>query len=635
VAFHEELTEDPRLTCQHLHASSASVSADPDGGLTAPGSNAAPIGTPSARINPQSRLNPGAPPVDARRVIHDTVETTPRPTPNRRRIGDLFVERGIVDEMQLAQALDVQRRTGGRLGEILVDLGFISSLDAAGVLAARLGLEFVDLNVEPIDEIVARRIPEETARRYRAIPLADLGDTLRVAVADPTDVFALDDLQMITRMPVVPVVADPAQVLDWVNRIWTRPSMESRIDDAAELQDGDEPSGALLNEADDAPIVGLVDAIISQATGERASDIHLEPAGDRVRIRFRVDGVLHDASSAPRSVLRPMVSRLKIMGGCDIANSRLPQDGRFSISGGGRSVDIRLTTLPTAEGEAVVLRLLDKSQGLMALDALGLDAPDMARYREAYRASQGAILAAGPTGSGKTSTLYATLAELNDPGRAIVSVEDPIEYHMDGVKQIQVGRRGAITFAAALRAILRADPDIILIGEIRDSETALIAAEAALTGHLVLTTVHTLNAATVPVRLIEMGVEPYLVTSAVRCVAAQRLARRLCEQCSGWDAATDDERMAFDRIDPGHGIEQVRRALGCPACAGTGYRGRIAIYEIMLVEDSIRSLVASRAPAPQIEAAALATGTRTLERAALARVHDGIFGPEEMFRVLS
>jgi len=568
-------------------------------------------------------------------VIHDALDPfVPAPTaPARRRIGDLFVEDGMITEQQLAEALDVQRRTGGRLGEILIELEFITSVDAARILARRLGMPFVDLDASPIDEIVAHRIPEEIARRYRAVPIEEEDGVLRVAVADPTDVFALDDLQVITGLQVLPVVADPGQLLEAANRIWTRPSMESRIDDAADIDD-DEPTGLLVNETEDAPIIRLVDAMIGQATEERASDIHIEPTGDRVRIRFRVDGVLHDASSTPRNVLRPIVSRLKVMAGADISNSRAPQEGRFSVRGRDRHVDVRLTTIPTSQGESVVLRLLDKTHGVMHLEALGFEPDELARYERSFRTSQGAILAAGPTGSGKTSTLYATLRELNDPSRSIVSVEDPVEYNMDGVKQVQVGRRGAVGFGGALRAILRSDPDIILIGEVRDSETALIAAEAALTGHLVLTTVHTLSAATVPIRLIEMGVEPYLVTSSMRCVVAQRLARLLCDRCRTRGAPHPDELelLTIPGEDP---IVEVGRPVGCNACGNTGYRGRMAIYEVMILDDELRAHIAMRTSGPELERIAVANGMRTLRVAGARRVRDGLFGPDELIRVLS
>jgi type IV pilus assembly protein PilB len=567
--------------------------------------------------------------------MHEVAEVADAATsaPIRRRIGDLFVEHGMITDQQLAEALDVQRRTGGRLGEILIELEMITSVDAAEILAERLGMPFVNLDATPVDEIVAQRIPEEIARRYRAIPIEEHDGVLRVAVADPTDVFALDDLQMITHRQVVPVVADPGQLLEAANRIWTRPSMESRIDDATDVED-DEPAHLLVSDAEDAPIIRLVDAMIGQAADERASDIHIEPSGDRVRIRFRVDGVLHDASSTPKNVLRPVVSRLKVMGGCDISNSRTPQDGRFSVHGRDRHVDVRLTTLPTSAGESVVLRLLDKSHGIFDLGALGFEGDELARYQASFRASQGAIIAAGPTGSGKTSTLYATLRELNDPARSIVSVEDPIEYHLDGIKQVQVGRRGGVGFGGALRAILRADPDVILIGEVRDSETALIAAEAALTGHLVLSTVHTLSAATVPVRLVEMGIEPYLVTSSLRCVVGQRLARRLCEHCRAFGPPNEDELEVL--TIPGEApITEVGRPVGCKACGNTGYRGRLAIYEVLVLDDEIRALIARRSSGPEIEHAAVMSGMRTLRVAGARRVREGVFGPDELIRVLS
>jgi type IV pilus assembly protein PilB len=566
-------------------------------------------------------------------VIHEVVDTGTTPPAARRRIGDLFVEHGLIDEQQLSEALDVQRQTGGRLGEILIGLGHISSMDSSRVLAERLGMPFVDLDGSTVDELIAQRIPEEIARRYRAIPLEESDGIMRIAMVDPTDVFALDDLQVITGCQVMPVVADAFQLAAVANRIWARPSMESQIGDASEASD-DDPASVIVTANDDAPIVRLVDAMISQATEERASDIHIEPAADRVRIRFRVDGVLHDASSTPKSVLRPVVSRLKVMSGCDISNSRTPQDGRFSVRGAQREVDVRLTTLPTSMGEAVVMRLLDKTHGVFNLDDLGFDDDELARFQQSYRSSQGAILTAGPTGSGKTSTLYATLRELNEPGRAIVSVEDPVEYHMDGIKQVQVGRRGGVGFAGALRAILRADPDVILIGEIRDTETAVIAAEAALTGHLVLSTIHTLSAATVPVRLMEMGIEPYLVTSSLRCVVSQRLARVLCPECREFSAPTEDEQSSFALRDD-EPITEVGRPVGCSACANTGYRGRQAIYEIMLLDDEIRTLIARRAAAPEIEAAAVAAGMLTLREAGTRRVRAGRFGPDELIRVLS
>jgi type IV pilus assembly protein PilB len=323
------------------------------------------------------------------------------------------------------------------------------------------------------------------------------------------------------------------------------------------------------------------------------------------------------------------------MAGCDISNSRTPQDGRFTVRGGQREVDVRLTTLPTAMGEAVVMRLLDKTHGVFDLHDLGFEPDELARFQQSYRSSQGAILTAGPTGSGKTSTLYATLRELNEPGRSIVSVEDPVEYHLDGIKQVQVGRRGTVGFAGALRAILRADPDVILIGEIRDTETAVIAAEAALTGHLVLSTIHTLSAATVPVRLMEMGIEPYLVTSSLRCVVAQRLARVLCQECREFSAPTEDELALLAPREGDDPITEVGRPVGCSACANTGYRGRQAIYEIMLLDDDIRALIARRAPGPEIEAAAVAAGMLTLREAGTRRVRAGRFGPEELVRVLS
>ncbi|HEY7439672.1 MAG TPA: GspE/PulE family protein [Acidimicrobiia bacterium] len=566
-------------------------------------------------------------------MIHELV--TGRSVPGRARIGELFVNRGLVKQEDLDAALELQRETGRKIGETLVDLGHATTLQVAHVLADRLGLDFVDLDELTLDTFAAQRIPEEVARRYRALPLDSSDTGVRLAVADPTNVFAIDDLSLLLGKPVVTVVADSAQLDTAIDRIWSGSAIETTLGDATDEQEAEEDLELASTSDDDGPIVRLVDAIIAQAVDERASDIHVEPGTGHVRIRFRVDGVLHDASTAPLNVLRPLISRLKILAGCDISHTRVPQDGRFSSRVRGRTVDIRMTTLPTGWGEAAVLRLLDTSGGVIQLDALGFEPAELERYREAASASQGAIVTSGPTGSGKTSTMYATLLELNTPGRSIVSVEDPIEYQLDGVKQVQVTHRGGVGFASALRSILRADPDIILVGEVRDPETARIAAEAALTGHLVLTTIHTTSASAVPVRLIDMGVEPYLVTSALHCVVAQRLIRTLCDKCAASWIPDEEEIRLLGLTDDDVEAAKLRERVGCQACSGTGYNGRTAIYEVLPIDDEIHGLIAHGANAREIEATAIAHGMQTLRSAAVRKLINGVCGLDELVRVVS
>jgi type II secretory ATPase GspE/PulE/Tfp pilus assembly ATPase PilB-like protein len=389
----------------------------------------------------------------------------------------------------------------------------------------------------------------------------------------------------------------------------------------------------LLAVTEEAPIVRMVNAIIAQAVDMRASDVHLEPTRDRLRVRYRVDGVLHDASDAPISVHRPTISRLKIMAGMDIAKSRLPQDGRFSATVDERSVDVRVATLPTESGEAAILRLLDKSSGVMKVEALGLGAAELERYRAAYSLPQGGVITSGPTGSGKTSTLYATLREINRPDRSIIAVEDPVEYRIDGIKQMQVAGRAGLTFPTALRSILRSDPDVILVGEIRDLETARLAAEASLTGHLVFSTIHTTSAAAVPLRLIDMGVEPFLVTSALTAVVGQRLIRKLCPECAVPDVPEAEVRerlrIPAEVMDSG----AIRRAVGCSRCGHSGYLGRIGIFEVMAMSADVCRLVKSGADRNDIERRAVAEGMNTLRMAGLRRMADGTVSVQELLRV--
>jgi type IV pilus assembly protein PilB len=546
----------------------------------------------------------------------------------------MLVERNLLSVRDLDAALELQRKTGRRLGETLVALGLVSSADVTRVLAERLQLEFVDLADIAIDAVVAQSIPEALARRYCVLPISRHDHAVTVAMDAPNDVFAIDDLGLLLDAAIEPALADPAQIRAAIDRVWAESSLESSVDDAVDGAESDEP-GDLIAVAEEAPIVRMVDAILAQAIGERASDVHLEPTPDRLVVRFRVDGILHDASQAPLSVHRPAISRLKIMAGVDIAKTRLPQDGRFSVTLDGRHVDVRMATLPTAFGEAAILRLLDKSAGMIELGELGFSPDELERYREMVSVSQGAVITSGPTGSGKTSTLYATLLEIDRTVQSVIAVEDPIEYRMIGIKQMQADPRSGLTFPIALRSILRSDPDVILVGEIRDLETARIAAEAALTGHLVFSTIHTTSAAAVPLRLIDMGVEPFLVTSALTAVVGQRLARRLCSHCA--QAYEPDLEIRTRLGIPDELMDQgiIRRAVGCSRCANTGYHGRIGIYEIMAMTADICRLVAGGADRRDIERWAVSEGMDTLRMAALRRVADGTLSLEELLRVVA
>jgi type IV pilus assembly protein PilB len=552
-------------------------------------------------------------------------------------LGTFLVRRRLIDSVDLARALLRQRSTGRRLGETLVELGVLSKRDLLQALADHFGVPFVDLEAGDPDPVVAATVPESIARRYLALPVDEQHGHLLVAMANPNDVFALDDLHVVTGKQIVAALADDDQILRAFDRLFQRSTLEDAVDEAHDETATEVKLHETVADVDDAPVVRLVNTVLQQAVAHHASDVHVEPAADKVAIRLRVDGILHDLSEAPPSLLRPLVSRLKILGGLDIAQSRVPEDGRFSFRVDGRVVDIRIATLPTVAGEAVVLRLLDPERGVRDVRDLGLSETEERRFLPMFRASQGAIFITGPTGSGKTSTLYAALAQVNTREKNIVSVEDPVEYRVDGVKQIPINARAGMTFPSALRSILRADPDVVLIGEVRDKETARIAADAAISGHLVLSTLHARSAAAAPMRLIDMGVEPYLVASALTCVASQRLARRLCDRCAVEVHDADLEMLSsfaggVVTVDAG---ATVRAPKGCPSCFGTGYQGRTALFEIMPVTEEISRLIVDRAPSSEIERVAVGQGMDTLRAAALRHVLRGELAIEEMLRVVS
>ncbi|MGH9267505.1 MAG: GspE/PulE family protein, partial [Acidimicrobiales bacterium] len=545
-------------------------------------------------------------------------------------IGAFLVSRGLLTQASLDVALDEQARTGNSLGRILLDQGRVNEADLMAALAAQIGIEFVDLSDYPIDPSAATLITDGMARKYQALPVAWKDGQLIVAMADPGNVFALDDIRTITRSPVKAVMATRAAVLEAVDKHHRLDSEAEEISaQAASEFEPDEDPGGLGEVVEDAPIVKLVNLLITQAVTDRASDIHVEPAERDVRVRYRIDGVLHERMRPPKNIQAGIISRLKIMADINIAERRVPQDGRVTATIAGKAVDLRVATLPTVYGEKVVMRILDKSKALLNLDDLGFLPESRERFQRSFTKPYGTILVTGPTGSGKSTTLYATLNILNDEAKNVITVEDPVEYRLAGINQVQVNNKAGMTFAAALRSILRSDPDIVLVGEIRDRETATIAIEAALTGHLVLSTLHTNDAATTPTRLVEMGVEPFLVASALDCIVAQRLARRLCEKCKQAyrPAAGELDTVGWDLN--GDSPPELFRAVGCTACSKTGYHGRFGIHEVLGVTEDIERLIVERAHSEDVKKYAIAEGMVPLRHAGLRQVANGITSLEE------
>ncbi len=553
-----------------------------------------------------------------------------------KQLGQILIEQGLITNDQLEAALAEQQRVPKSLGRILIDLRLIKENDLVRALAHQIGLDFVDLSEYPIDPSATVLIPEPVAKRYRALPIGERDGRLLVAMSDPANVYALDDIRTITGRDVEPVVATAADVNAAIQKY---SNMEGAVEQLAqeasdrsdETVDLDLPATAV----EDAPIVKLVHMLLTRAVGERASDVHIEPTERDVRVRFRVDGVLHEVMHSPKNIQGGLISRLKVMADMNIAEKRVPQDGRVSLRMGQATVDLRVATLPTVFGEKVVIRILNKASVLRRLDQLGFLDDPFKRFEASFRKPYGAILVTGPTGSGKSTTLYATLNLINDEARNIITVEDPVEYRLPGVNQIQVNNKAGLTFAGALRSILRSDPDVILVGEIRDRETALIAVESALTGHLVLSTLHTNDAPSALTRLNEIGVEPYLVASALDCVVAQRLARKLCERCK--EPYTPNEAELAEAGFPQHewqDIPVLYRRVGCTSCSQTGYLGRMGLYEVMPVTEEIERLAVERASSDQIRQVALEQGMVPLRRDGLMKVRAGKTAVDEVLRVV-
>ena len=558
----------------------------------------------------------------------------------KKRTGEILVEMGFITPQQLEEALAEQKQTHLRIGEILVAQGWLTGVELTEALAQRLGVRFVDLGALKIDASAANLLTEKDARRYSAVPISYVNDhTLLVAMVDPANIFAIDDLRILTGYDIEPAIATEEDIFTQISKL-------RRLGDSVGKNVDDQPESAELSaeymrdireQGDEAPIVKLVNSIMAQAADDGASDIHFEPQAKEMIVRFRNDGVLHEVMSIPRRMQSGVLSRIKIMADLDIAERRVPQDGRIGLMVGSKPIDMRVASLPTVYGEKIVLRLLDRANVMLRLEDLGFSAKSLARYRKSYTKPYGAILVTGPTGSGKSTTLYATLNILNTPDKNVITVEDPVEYRLAGINQVQTNIKAGLTFAAGLKSILRCDPDIVMIGEIRDRETAMIAVESALTGHLVLSTLHTNDAPGALSRLTEMGVEPFLTASAVDCVLAQRLARKLCETCR--EEYRPTQEMLRRNDFPPEAVEdwenvKLYKTVGCERCNGTGYKGRLGIYEVMLVTEAIERLTVERKSADEISRVAQAEGMRNLREDGIDKVLQGRTTIEEIARVI-
>jgi type IV pilus assembly protein PilB len=578
-------------------------------------------------------------------------------TPSRRGgsgrvLTDVLVDLGFIDRGTMDMAIERATESGTSPERVLINDGTLSADQLARAVAERFGLDHIDLGIYRVDPDAAKLVAPAAVKRYQAVPVSFAGDrTLLVAMVDPANVLAIDDIAVMTGYEVRPAVASQADVEQLLERLQdpnfgdgaTAPEEEDGDDNAAPSSGDGRPAGPMYDYraehqpinfgvgGEDASVIQLVHRVIKDAVDRGASDIHFEPGEDEMRIRYRIDGVLQEAATVPSSAVPAVVSRVKILSDLDIAERRIPQDGRISLVVAEKPIDLRVATLPASFGEKVVMRILDQSKVMIELEQLGMLPQALERFTKAFSQAHGAVLVTGPTGSGKSTSLYGALNQLNTVEKNIITIEDPVEYQLPGITQVQVNNKAGLTFASGLRSMMRADPDIIMVGEIRDRETAQIAIEAALTGHLVLSTLHTNDAPGAVTRLIEMGIEPFLVGSAVDCVVAQRLARLLCEECKRRTTITA-EVMRANGFNVGLALEAYE-PVGCARCGGTGYKGRIGLYEVMWVSDAIRSLAVAREPSEVIAHAAVHEGMMRLREDGLEKVRRGLTSIAEIARV--
>jgi type IV pilus assembly protein PilB len=553
---------------------------------------------------------------------------------------DVLVELGFCDQERIQRAIDESRTAGLPPERVLLEDKAISAEQLSRAIAERYGLDHLDLGVFKVDMGAANLLTASAAKRYGAVPVSFIDEqTILLAMADPANVIAVDDIALLTRLDVRPAVASQEDIGALVARM-------NRFEDAVQEAVDENDEGAspleivdLRESAEDAPVIKLVHSIIAQAAERGASDIHLEPnvrdnsnsTSAELRVRMRIDGVLSDEASVPKRMVSGVISRIKIMSDLDISERRIPQDGRVGLTIDGRHVDVRVVTLPSVHGESVVMRILDKDNAKLELEKLGMQAHELDRFRHGFRKAHGAVLVTGPTGSGKSTSLYAAINELNNPEKSIITIEDPVEYQLEGVTQVQINPKAGLTFATGLRSMMRADPDILMVGEIRDRETAQIAIEGALTGHMVLSTLHTNDAPAAITRLIEMGIEPFLIASALDCVVAQRLARTLCIHCK-------KRVMLPAEVVRDHGFHttfdiEAYEPVGCTRCGGSGYRGRIGVYEVMTMSEEIRTMTLDKAASEQIGTVAVRDGMRRLREDGLDKVKSGLTSIAEVARV--
>ncbi|OQX84035.1 MAG: hypothetical protein B6D53_01045 [Candidatus Omnitrophica bacterium 4484_49] len=564
----------------------------------------------------------------------------------REKVGEILIKEGLITEEDLERAMEYQQKNGGKLGDVLIAMGLVTEKEIAAALGKQLGIPYVSISsggLKPAeDQNLEQLIPEEIARKYLVLPISRTFNSLTIAVVDPLDFVTIDNIRKIAGCEVNPVITTKGELLQAIDEFYgPRDVFREAIQKSYEVKDIVTSTAGieeieeevvsldrLIAQAEEAPVVKLVDLIIRQAIEEGASDIHIEPMENRLRLRYRIDGVLHEKPPPAPHLKLAIVSRIKILSKLDIAEKRLPQDGSFIMKFENRMIDFRVSTIPTIYGEKVVIRILDRSRLPLDLTQLGFEPAQLDLFREAIRKPYGLIFLTGPTGSGKTTTLYAALEEINSPEKNIITIEDPVEYRLEGVNQVQVKPQIGLTFANALRSFLRQDPDIILVGEVRDLETAEICVRAALTGHLVLSTLHTNDSASAITRLIDVGIEPYLLNPSLLMVAAQRLVRILCPNCKEAYEPTEDV-VKYLKVKK----DLIFRAKGCEQCRYTGYKGRTAIYELIPVDDDVRTLITSRASAQEIKDLAEKKGYLSLWDSGIRKVEEGITSIEEVLRV--
>jgi MSHA biogenesis protein MshE len=558
--------------------------------------------------------------------------------PEKVRLGEILVQQKLLSEEQLQLSLTEQKRTGRKLGRVFVENGFVTEEQISGALAKQLSIPYINLKFYNINPEIVRQLPETQARRFRAIALEDRNGVLRVGMADPTDLFAYDEIARSVRKDIELAVVNEGELLQAIDRIYRR--TEEITDFARELEEdlGDSyvDFGNLGGAPgiEEAPVVKLLQSVFDDATQVRASDIHIEPQEMRLQIRFRIDGMLHLQTEADIRIAQALALRLKLMSGLDISEKRLPQDGRFAIKVKQAQIDVRISTMPTQYGESVVMRLLNQSGGTLKLESIGMPAEMVKKFRAILRRPNGLVLVTGPTGSGKTTTLYGALAELNTVERKLITVEDPVEYRLPGINQVQVNEKIELSFARVLRSALRQDPDVVLVGEMRDQETAQIGMRAALTGHLVLSTLHTNDAISTPVRLLDMGVPRYMVATSLQAVLAQRLVRVICESCTEPHPLSPTEQQWLKgELGDGIGEHRYLRGRGCSHCNGTGYRGRTGVYEMLEMTDAVAEAANHQDPAQFMKIAQAQMAGQTLHRHAVSLIIAGKTTVSEAMRI--